>query len=128
MNLSELIYTAKADRSYSDLERDSNRTPLASRWHQLATMPLKNFPDPPTIKGLALGLRVSEWQVIRSAAESLGFKPATESKLGILLPPGVEDLDDDQIAAILAVIMSMVRRVPPKHRASDGANLGNNSA
>lgn len=110
MNLADLIRTAKGDRSYDQLARDSGGKPSAARLQQIATIPLKNFPDPPTIRSLARGLRVTESAVVLAAAESLGLDVRVSgSRLTALLPAGVEDLTDDQVTAVLGVIQTMLR-------------------
>lgn len=110
MDLAELIRTAKGDRSYEQLARDCGGRPTAARLQQIATtIPLKNFPDPPTIRGLASGLRVTQASVVLAAAESLGLDVRVSgSRLAGLLPAGAESLSDGQISAILAVVHAML--------------------
>lgn len=113
MNLAELIRIAKGDRSYDQLARDSGGRPTSARLQQIATTnPLKNFPDPPTIRGLAAGLRVTQASVVLAAAESLGLDArVSASRLAALLPAGVDDLTDSQIGAILGIIQAMLQSV-----------------
>ena len=53
--LSELIIEYRGGRSNVDLARDCGGTPSDKRLHQLVNQPMKNFPDPETIRGLARG-------------------------------------------------------------------------
>lgn len=98
MNLSELIRTHKGRRSYADIEKDCGGYPSAKRIQQLATQPLKNFPDPPTIQALARGLRVPEVTLVLAVAETLGLDVHRgQARLLDLLPPDIETLTDDQV-------------------------------
>ncbi|MGN8245271.1 hypothetical protein ACTHAM_002390 [Cellulomonas soli] len=111
MNLAELIRTTKGDRSYDDLARDAGGAPGRQRWQQLAsTMPLKNFPDPDSIRAIARALGVSQRAVVDAAGESLGLDIARgRSRFEELLPDGVDLLDDDAQAAVLAVLRALAR-------------------
>jgi len=114
VNLSQLIATQKQGRTYAQLEVDCGGFPSSKRLQQLATQVQKNFPDPVTIKALARGLRVTEVAVVLSSAESLGLDVgrATPTVLDYL-PPGVNDLDDDQLFAIGNLIRSFM---PPEQQ------------
>jgi hypothetical protein len=110
MNLAELIRTGKGDRSYEQLARDCGGRPTAARIHQIATGQARSFPDPPTIRGLARGLRVTEATVVLAAAEALGLDARLSgSRLETLLPAGIDNLTDEQVNAVLAVINTMLR-------------------
>lgn len=109
MNLATLIVTAKGDRSYDRLAADCGGSPGAARLQQLATRPVRNFPDPPTIHALAMGLGVAERTVVLAAAESLGIEvDAGDGALAQLLPPAASHLTERQISAVLAVVRAMV--------------------
>lgn len=125
MNLAELIRTTKGDRSYDDLARAAGGTPGRQRWAQLATKgrPLKNFPDPTTIETLATVLGVSQRKVILAAAESLGLDVSSPGdRLVDLLPPGLDELDEDERGALLTVARVLSRRRQPDYvlRTPDG--------
>lgn len=110
MNIAELIRIGKADRSYEQLARDCGGQPTAARLQQIATKPVRTFPDPPTIRGLSKGLRVTEATVVLAAAESLGLDVRrSASRLVSLLPAGVDRLTDEQVDAVLSVVHSMTR-------------------
>lgn len=73
-NLAALILDRKGDRSFSKLSEDCGGQPAGRRLQQFATRPIKNFPDPETIPGLARGLGVTTTEVILASARSLGIK------------------------------------------------------
>lgn len=109
MNLSDLIATHRGDRSYAALARDCGGAPASERLRQLVTAPIRNFPDPPTIKGLATGLRLPESEVVLAAAESLGLEVRrSRSRLEELLPD-TSGLTEDQAAAAAHLILAFTR-------------------
>lgn len=110
MNLSELITTHKGDRSYEKLEADCGGTPSAQRLQQLATKPQKNFPDPPTIEALSIGLRVPAIAVVMAAAESLGLdvKRAMPALLD-RLPAGIENLSEHQMRVVADLTRTFIQ-------------------
>lgn len=74
VNLSQLIATYRGDRSNLQLAADSGNRPSPQRWGDLANgKPLKNFPDPPTIRAISSVLGVNERMVVLACAESLGL-------------------------------------------------------
>jgi hypothetical protein len=111
MNLRELIRATKGDRSYDDLAREAGGSPSRQRWQQFASeKPMKNFPDPTTIRSMARTLRVGEPRVIMAAAATLGFATnAEQGRFAALVPPDAEQLTDKQIAAVLAVVDAMLQ-------------------
>lgn len=111
MDLAELILRNKGDRSYRSLERDCGGDPTAKRIQQIASgvRPLANFPDPPSIRGLARGLRVTELAVVLAAGESLGLEvDRALPRLAQLLPAGVERLTEQEVNAVLTMVQTMV--------------------
>lgn len=121
MDLAELILANKAGRSYATLARDCGDAIGAKRLQHIATLtrPLANFPDPPSIRGLARGLRVTERTVILAAAESLGLDvgqalpPLVEQ-----LPVGTEQLTDQEVSTVVTMVRTLLAG---KRVADDGA-------
>lgn len=74
-------------RSYAQLSRDcriSNRSTV----QRLATKPLKDMPSTETIKGLALGLKVSAGAVVSAAAVSVGLDPRNIGSSDLIITGG----------------------------------------
>lgn len=108
MDIAALIRTTKGDRTYDQIAVDCGDEPSSKRLQQIATSPPKEFPKPETVRALARGLRVSERQIVLAWSESLGIRTAEDGgRLAQLLPPSAAHLDDEQIAAVLAVIKAM---------------------
>ncbi|MBA2952160.1 DEAD/DEAH box helicase family protein [Nocardioides sp. CGMCC 1.13656] len=109
MDLGRLIDTHRGARSYGELSRDCGGSPSSKRLQQLVTQPIKNFPDPPTVKALARGLKLSEKVVTLAAAESLGLDVSQgEARLVELLPAGTRDLTEEQAAAVAHLVRTIV--------------------
>lgn len=109
MDLAQLIAATKGDRTYAELADRAGGDPGRQRWHQLATKPIKNFPDPPTILGLSRALSISPHAVIRACAESLGFdRPDEQPRLVTLLPPAVDFLSDRQVDLVRALVVEFL--------------------
>jgi hypothetical protein len=105
MDLSELISTHRGARSYADLARDCGGSPTDKRLQQLARDPMKNFPDPASLRGLARGLKVSQSVVVLAAAESLGLDVRTSTpRLVELLPASAGELTEVQAAAVAHLV------------------------
>ena len=68
-----LIASRRGDRNNAELSRDCGGIPTQSRLQQLANAPIKTFPDPDTIRGLARGLNVTIEQVIAACASDLNL-------------------------------------------------------
>lgn len=109
MNLSELIETHRGGRTYADLARDAGGAPSGERFRQLLNQPMKNFPDPPSVKGLAKALKVPRSVVILAAAQSLGLdvdRPG--ARIVELLPAKASRLTEIQAAAVAHLVEVMV--------------------
>ena len=104
--LSELIVRLADGRSNVALSADCGGVPARSRLNQLINRELIEFPSVEIINGLARGLRVSPETVILACATSLGFRVGQPSRLARLLPP-TDDLNDEQVNAVLAVARAM---------------------
>lgn len=59
--------------TYDALAKACGGVPARQRLFQLINAPLKNFPDPETIRGLSLGTGYSVTDIIMAAARSLGL-------------------------------------------------------
>lgn len=125
MNLQDLIAERKAGRSYEQLARDCGGAPSAARLQQIATTPLRAFPDPDTIRSLATGLRVPERAVLNASAESLGLDVAGgSSKLEEWLPSSkLGALTPEQVDTVLAVISTLLAPPAAETRRVDGGVL-----
>ena len=108
MNLSELIDTHRGGRSYAELERDCGGSPSKGRLQQMVRQPIKNFPDPPTVRALAGGLKVGEAAVVLAAAESLGLDVRSSRPRVVELLPGDADLLTERQAAAVAHLVSTI--------------------
>lgn len=103
-DLRDLIVGTKGDRSYEQLSRDCGGVPTAKRLHQLATAQLKNFPDPPTIQGLARGMGVSVTEVVLASARSLELPVRDLGDVATIDPTG---LTPEQADAVRHVVRAM---------------------
>lgn len=125
MNLQDLIAERKAGRSYEQLSRDCGGAPTAARLQQIATTPLRSFPDPDTIRSLATGLRVPQRAVLTASAESLGLDVAAgASRLEDWLPSDrLDELTPEQVDAVLALITAMLAPPAAETRRVEGGVL-----
>lgn len=110
-NLQELISLRKGDRSYEQLSKACGGNPGGPRIHQLATTRIKGFPDPPTIRGLAKGLGVTEMTVVLACAESVGLDIHMPGGDGwaALLPAGTTKIPGYFRDALLTVVHSAIQ-------------------
>jgi hypothetical protein len=92
-NLANLILSAKGRHhySYEALAKACGDVPSAGRLHQLAKYPLKTFPDPATVLGLARGCGVPPDEVIKASARSLGIN-LSDGDSDLIHVPGFSDL------------------------------------
>lgn len=122
MNLQDLIAERKAGRSYEQISAASGGTPTAGRLQQLATSPLRSFPDPDTIRALSTSLRVPVRVVVAASAESLGLETgAGTSRLEAWLPSEkLGDLSAAGVEAVLSVVNVLVGPPQPRSAAVDG--------
>ncbi|WP_032402444.1 hypothetical protein [Rhodococcoides fascians] len=107
--LGELIADRKGTRSYERLSTACGGTPTAKRLHQLATKPQRNFPDPPTIKGLAQGLGVSVTDVVMAAARMVGLSVGVGNDPHSLTLPNAGELPASAREAIESVTREFVK-------------------
>jgi hypothetical protein len=118
MTLGDLIRLKKGGATYDVLEAMSpllddgtgRRSPGAKRWEQLQNKSLKNFPDPDTIRRVAVTLAVTEQVVMDACAISLGLTVTrSQSRLNALLPPNVDLLTDAELSAFLTLLHIQVQ-------------------
>jgi hypothetical protein len=111
--LAELIANRRGGRSYKRLAEESpGGTPVASRWHQLENRPLRrDIPETPTIISIAAVLGVSPFTVVRASCASLGWDTGrqTSDLMDRLSAYDVGELDDDEVDAVVAVVVAMIR-------------------
>ncbi|MFD0046976.1 hypothetical protein ACFVGV_17480 [Pseudarthrobacter scleromae] len=108
-NLAQLILDRKMGRTFERLAEDCGGMPASRRLQQMANgnRPMKNFPDPDTIRAMAKGLAVSESEIILASARSLGFAvdSAGSDELNIA---GAGALPDEAQKAILNVARALM--------------------
>lgn len=106
------LLAAHRDRtgdSYDDMERRVGGVVKAARFHQLVRETPSAFPQPRTVEALAGLLQMPVASVVLSIASSLGIPVQdSASKLASSLPPGTDNLTDDDRDAILAVTRALV--------------------
>jgi hypothetical protein len=83
--LRQLISARRGERNNVELSRDCGGMPTQSRLQQLANNPIKTFPDPDTIRGLARGLNVTVEQVVASCAADLNLPMGTPDDSALVL-------------------------------------------
>ena len=109
--LRALIRNLRGDRNNAELSRDCGGFPTQSRLQQISTLPIKVFPDPDTIKGLARGLNVSVWEVVAACSKDLGLNVGGPDESDLLLA-GARDLPESS----QRILISMSREL--QHLAS----------
>ena len=87
-DLAQILADAKACNrySYESFSFACGGTPSGKRLFQLINEPLKNFPDPDTIRGLAIGTRLTSQQIVLATARSLGLAPASHDRVAYVAP------------------------------------------
>src|SRR6184192_1627626 len=106
--LARLIAQRKGDRSFKRLSADCGGTPTANRLQQMATKDISAFPDPETIRGMAMGLGTTITEVTLAVARSLGLN-VTSGEPDALIVAGAGTLPAEAQEAILAVSREMQR-------------------
>jgi len=114
MEFAQIILRAKGDQSYEWLSKECGGFPQAKRLQQLATAPMKNFPDPETFRGLRRGTRVPLRRLILAAARSLGLDAQSDSDLDAIVidPAGLRPYQ-------VRVIEQLGRSLAAANRAED---------
>lgn len=107
-------YRDQTGASYDDMSRSIGEAISGGRLHQIATKPVKNFPDPENVRHLADLLNVSITTILEAFAVSLGLDVEQRRPLlAITLPPGTDNLTAGDVTAVRSVILQLVdaRRV-----------------
>lgn len=108
-SLQDLINIRRGTRTYEQLANDCGGHPSAGRLQQLATKAQQSFPNPETLRGLSLGLRVNPIIILSAFAATFGLD-SNDSMPPIvsMLPPGANALDDSQVNTVLTVVQQMI--------------------
>ncbi|WP_422936110.1 hypothetical protein [Sinomonas sp. P47F7] len=103
-DLGALLADVKAARgwSFEAMSRACGGVPTGKRLFQLINSPLKNFPDPDTIRGLQRATGASTTEIVMAAARSLGLDVA-ETDPDALHVPGISLASDTDREALLKI-------------------------
>jgi len=109
-DLATLLADAKAAAglSYEALSAACGGTPSNKRLHQLINGPLKNFPDPSTIRALAKGTGASVKEIVLAAARSLDLA-VPDSDPDSLHVEGANELPESAQTAFVALGHELVK-------------------
>jgi hypothetical protein len=116
LTLARLLRLERGDRT---LEQFASQMPVnedtgvpypgAKALERMLYYPLKNFPDPATIRSLALGTGRSEQDIVDACCRSLGIEVTRSGSLLVaMLPEQLGELDEHEIMTIVAMIRSWV--------------------
>lgn len=108
-DLATLIAARKGTRSYDRLSADCGGVPTAARLHQIATKPLKNFPDVTTVRGLAAGLGSTVTEIVAASAVSVGLEVHFGHDPSALVLGGAAELPDSARESISTVVREMMK-------------------
>lgn len=124
--LATLVLDHKGDRSYERLSRDCGGEPTGKRLQQIATNPIKTFPDAETIQGVAQGLGVSVTDVVLASARSLGLQVRTDpGPAAVQLDPAVAvEETRDAVLAVVRAVRAAAKTAPAEQRGG-GEDRGN---
>lgn len=100
--LRSLIRNLRGDRNNLELSRDCGGIPTQSRLQQISTAPIKLFPDPDTIKGLARGLNVTVGEIVSVCARDLGLNMGSSDESALVLA-GARELPESAQSVLIAV-------------------------
>lgn len=104
--LQSLIKNLRGERNNVELSRDCGGLPTQSRLQQISTAPIKLFPDPDTIRGLARGLNVTVGEVIGACAKDLGLNMGGPDESALILAGARELPESSQ-----QILVSMSREL-----------------
>ena len=100
--LRSLIRNLRGDRNNAELSRDCGGIPTQSRIQQMANLPIKLFPDPATMKGLARGLNISVWEVVAACAKDLDLGIGGPGESDLFLA-GARDLPESSQRLLISM-------------------------
>lgn len=100
--LRSLIRNLRGERNNVELSRDCGGYPTSSRIQQMSTQPIKVFPDPDTIRGLARGLNVSVGEIIGACAKDLGLNMGGPDESSLLLA-GARELPESSQKLLISM-------------------------
>jgi hypothetical protein len=112
--LRALIAARRGDRNNAELARDSGAVPTQSRWQQLANQPIKMFPDPATIRGMARGLNVTIEELLSACARDLGLQTGTPDESALVLA-GARSLPESSQQLLVNLSREMQRLADVKN-------------
>jgi len=121
--LARLIAQRKGDRSFKRLSTDCGGTPTANRLQQMATKDISAFPDPETIRGIAMGLGTTITDVTLAVARSLGLN-VSSAEPDALIVAGAGALPAEAQEIILGVSREMQRMFRLTRRLTRVSNEG----
>jgi hypothetical protein len=101
-SLRVLIKNLRGERNNLELSRDCGGIPTQSRLQQISTSPIKLFPDPDTIRGLARGLNVTVGEVIGACAKDLGLNMGGPDESALVLA-GARDLPESSQTVLISM-------------------------
>lgn len=85
----------------------------------MATKPLKNFPDPESIRGMAQGLGVTITDIVMASARSLGLPVYTGNDPSALSIGGAGELADTSKEALATVAREFIRLTSQRDEGAD---------
>jgi hypothetical protein len=115
--LPALILRVKGERTFRELRGQALRfghdVPESS-WQQWAKPEFKRtkLPDPETIRAFAIGLGVTETEVLLAAGRSLGLAVGLDNDADLLLPGAgvLSAADKNVLASMAALLVSKMER------------------
>jgi transcriptional regulator with XRE-family HTH domain len=116
LTLQRLLRLCKGDLTYEEF---ASRMPVdpttgvpspgPKRLEQIINGELLSFPDIATIRKLAIGCGVTEQTILDACAASVNITITRDSStLQAILPPGLDELTDQEVAVIRAMLQHWV--------------------
>lgn len=104
--IQNLIVRHKRDRSYERMAAVTNHSLSSKRLQQMATQPIRNFPDPASIDDLAEILGTTKTEVLLACAVSLGIDVRSGDADDLVLP-GAGRLPESSQDLLLSMSVEM---------------------